>query len=97
MLPEQRELLSTYIVSLGDDIADFQLYLVEELSRIRNRVNESLKLSEVLTDENMVKNTNLVLERIDAINVSNITEKDIKNVLKLQGLVREYDSDASED
>ena len=97
LLPEQRELLSTYIVSLGDDIADFQLYLVEELSRIRNRVNESLKLSEVLTDENMVKNTNLVLERIDAINVSNITEKDIKNVLKLQGLVREYDSDATED
>jgi tRNA-binding EMAP/Myf-like protein len=97
LLPEQRDLLNKYIVSLGDNYADFQLYLVEELTRIKNKVQESLKLPEVQTDAEMLTNTNIVLERVDSFDVTNISEKELKKVLKLQSLVREYESDDAED
>ena len=97
LLPEQRDLLNKYIVSLGDDYADFQIYLVEELTRIKDKVKESLKLPEVQSDSEMLNNTNVVLERVNSFDVTNISEKELKKVLKLQSLVREYESDDSED
>lgn len=95
-MPEQRDLLNKYVISLGENYADFQLYLVEELSRIKNSVKESLSLPEVKSDKEMINSTNTVLNRIDSLDVSNITEAELKKVLKLQSLVREYQSDASE-
>ena len=96
LLPEQRDLLNKYVISLGENYADFQLYLVEELSRIKNSVKESISLPEVKADKEMINSTNTVLNRIDSLDVSNITEAELKKVLKLQSLVREYQSDASE-
>jgi hypothetical protein len=60
-------------------------------------VQESLKLPEVQTDAEMLNNTNIVLERVDSFDVTNISEKELKKVLKLQSLVREYESDDTED
>jgi|5B_taG_2_1085324.scaffolds.fasta_scaffold69852_2 hypothetical protein len=96
LLPEQRDLLNKYIVSLGDNYADFQIHLVEELSRIRDKVEQSLTLEEVKSDEEMLNSTKVVLEKIGSFDVSSITEADLKKVLKLQTLVREYESDDAE-
>jgi hypothetical protein len=96
LLPEQRDLLNRYIISLGDNYTDFQLYLVEELTRIRNKVQESLSLPEVKDDQEMLSTTKVVLERVDSFDVANISGQELKKVLKLQNLVREYESDASE-
>ena len=96
LLPEQRSLLGKYIFSFDHNEADFRLFVVEELTRIRLEIKNSLKLEEVGSDEEMIRNTNRVLKDIEAYNVSNINESDIKKILKLQKLVSEYSSDASE-
>ena len=97
LLPEQRELLNKYILSLGDNRADFQLFLVKELQRIKENVTNSLNSGDIKGDEQMIANTNLVIERIESFNVSRFTEKDLKKVLKLQNLVKEYESDVTND
>ena len=94
LLPEQRELLNRYVLSLGDNMADFQLFLVEELQRIKESVTNSLKFEDIQGDKQMVANTKLVLERIETFNVSRFNEADLKKVLKLQNLINEYKPDA---
>ena len=97
LLPEQRELLNNYILSLGDNMADFQIFLVKELQRIKDNVASSLLSEDIKDDEQMLANTKLVIEQIESFNVSKFNEKDLKKVLKLQNLVNEYNSDVNKD
>ena len=97
LLPEQRELLNKYILSLGDNKADFQLFLVEELQRIKESVTLSLNSEDIKDDEQMINNTKLVIERIESFNVSRFSDKDLKKVLKLQNLVNEYEPNVTND
>ena len=94
LLPEQKSLLNKYILSFGPHKVDFQIALSEELNKIEKEVQSSLLLPEVVADDEMVNNTNQVLRQIRNYNVTNICEADLKNILKLQSLVREYQSDA---
>ena len=95
LLPEQREFLTKYITSLGDNGVDFKIYAARELVRIKEAINGSLSLSEVKEDENMLKNTKLVLEQLDSFSVGELNEKRIMKILKLQNLVKEYSEDAN--
>ena len=95
LLPEQKYLLGKYIFSFDQNEADFRLYLSEELTRIKKEVEKSLQLEDVYTDEAMVTNTKKVLNDIDGFNVSTIREVEVKKILKLQKLVSEYSTDAS--
>ena len=52
-------------------------------------------MEEIREDNEMISNTKSVLEEINQMNISNITEKDILKILKLQNLVSEYQSDAN--
>jgi hypothetical protein len=96
LLPEQKKLLGKYIFSFDQSEVDFRLFMSEELTRIRKEVQNSLTLKEVSSDQEMVENTNRVIEDIDQFNVSVINELDIKKILKLQKLVSEYSVDASD-
>jgi len=91
LLPEQRALLGKYILSIGDNIVDFQVALREELKRLYTNIEESLALPEVAADEEMINNTRELLAEMGRINVVDITESQIKKVLKIQNLVREYE------
>lgn len=95
LLPEQKKMLGQYMLSFKDRGADFRLFLSEELKRIYAKVKDSLSTSELLEDKEMHANTHKVLEEMEDINVSTATQKDILKVLKLQQLVREYETDAS--
>jgi hypothetical protein len=97
LLPEQQELLGKYILSIGDNVVDFQIALKEELKRLYNLIEESLEIPEVASDENMVKNTQKLLEDMGHINVVEISESQIKKVLKIQSLVREYEKNDNQD
>jgi len=94
LLPEQKQILTKYIVSVGSNQADFQVCVGNELKRIKEAVNNSLRIEEVSSDSTMVKNTHKVLEQIDSFNISNLSTDDILTILKLQTLVKEYQSDA---
>lgn len=93
LLSEQRLLLNNYIVSIGDNRADFIVFLNEELKRIRYAVENSLQLKEVKDDAEMLTNTHKILEKIDSFDLSDLNEQVILKVLKLQKLVREYQDD----
>jgi hypothetical protein len=96
LLNEQKELLSRYITSFNESGADFRLFVGRELQRISEAVSHSLETPEVSEDLKMVESTKKVLEKIGGLNVSQLTEKDILKVLKLQRLVREYKEDANQ-
>ena len=95
LLPEQRSLLSRYITSFGPHGVDFRLDLAKELRRIKEAVQASLNTPDVLQDTQMVQNTKRVLEKLSQYNVSAINEKEILEILKMQNLVHEYQSDAN--
>ncbi len=95
LLPEQKDILNKYITSFGNNKVDFQVTLVEELQRIHGEVQRSLSLDEVKQDPDMIQSTNKVLEKLEAFDVSSIDEEQIKKLLKMQQLVKEYYSDAN--
>ena len=97
LLPEQKELLKKYITSFGDSAADFQLYVGRELSTLRKHISESLHLAEVKSDDEMTRNTNQVIEKINQLNVSEIGTAELLTIMKLQNLVSEYKEDAAQD
>lgn len=96
LLPEQKSLLNKFIFAFGEGDADFRLGVYEELKRIRKSVRDSLTLKEVLSDSSMKENTEKILEQVDKLNVGSIGEPELIKILKLQNLVREYESDASD-
>ena len=87
--------MNKYITSFGDNKVDFQVTLVEELQRIHGEVKKSLTLTEVEQDPDMIESTNKVLTKIEAFDVTSINEEEIKKLLKMQQLVKEYYSDAT--
>ena len=89
LLPEQRQLLSKYVLSFGPNEADFKICVVNELQRIKTEVEASLTLGEVKSDEDMVRNTHQVLERINAFNIANLGKEEMLSILKLQHLSHE--------
>ena len=95
LLPEQRGLLSRYVMSFNSGGVDFKVYLGNELKRLYEEIEKSLELEEVKQDEEMRKGTGTVLERLKRYDVSNFTDKDIKRVLKIQKLVSEYSRDGN--
>ena len=97
LLPEQKNLLSKYVQSFGDNEVDFRLAVGNELKRLHESVKNSMNLPDIASDEEMINSTNKVLQKIENLNVSNIDEKDLKSILKLQSLVKEYEDDATED
>ena len=97
LLPEQKTLLNRYISSFNENEADFKLYVGSELKRIKESVEASLGLPEVQDDQEMIDNTRRVIEQVSGFNVSNLNEKQILKILKLQKLVREYEENANND
>ena len=97
LLPEQKELLTKFIISFNENEADFKAYAGSELKRIYEMVENSLQLKEVQEDSEMVESTKKVLAQISEYNVARLTEREILKILKLQKLVREYQKDANND
>ena len=97
LLPEQKELLTRFITSFNENEADFRIFVGKELIRINESVEASLSLEDVKEDAEMVESTKKDLEQLSEFNVSNLTERQILKILKLQQLVREYKDDAHND
>lgn len=93
LLEEQQNLLGKYVVSFGASEVDFKIHVANELKRIEREITNSLQMDEIKNDKQMISSTNQILENIKQINVSNISEEDILDILKLQKLVSEYSSD----
>ena len=92
LLGEQKELLCKYVESFSDNGLEFKIFLNEELSRLKEKISESLENKEIKEDKNMLKKTEKVLEIIDNFKGQFINEKMLKKILNIQTLVSEIDA-----
>ena len=93
LLPEQKNVLARFINLNEDTRHDFSLFLLETLQKVEKQIFESLDMPEIKEDKSMTENTHRVLEQLKNINVTNFGKKEMLSVLKLQKLVKEYQTD----
>lgn len=89
LLNEQKDLLNRFILSFSDSSIDLKIFLNEEISRLKNVLNESLKLEELKNDKLMLEKTNKVLDIVETFKERPITQDTIRQVLKIQNLTHE--------
>tara|TARA_Y100000034_G_scaffold121351_1_gene165445 strand:- start:79 stop:906 length:828 start_codon:yes stop_codon:yes gene_type:complete len=89
----QKELLMQYIYSFSDDGLGLKVYLNEEIKELKKSVEESLELEEVQSDPIMVESTKKVIGMIEEYKSKKIDETMISQVLNIQKLVKEIQSD----
>ena len=94
LLNEQKELLTYYIASFADNALELKVFLNEELSRLKTKLVESKEAEEIKNDEDMLRKTNKVIERLQSFTTAEITEDVLSTVLRTQSLVEEiYNGD----
>jgi len=87
---EQKDLVTNYVFSFSDNAVGLKSYLNEEIDRLKEAVQSSLKLNEVKDDLDMVKKTNSVLEFLNSFASKQIlSEADVQKLLKIQMLAEE--------
>jgi len=93
LLENQKELLMQYIYSFSDDGVGLKIYLNEEVKTLKKVVEESMELEEIKSDPSMLESTKKVIGIINEYKNKNIDETMIGQVLNIQRLVKEIQSD----
>jgi uncharacterized protein YicC (UPF0701 family) len=89
LLKEQKELLSNYLTSFSDNGLSLKIYLNEELERVKQKVKESMNLDEIKQDENMLRKTNKIFEKLESFKEKEIDQQMLGELLKFQHFVSE--------
>ena len=89
LLGEQKNLLSKYIGSFSDNGMELKIYLNEEVGRLRNLVELSLKREDIISQEETVEKIKEVLSVIDGFKEEEVDQAMVEKVLKIQSLVSE--------
>ena len=92
LLSEQKKLLSHYIGSFTDNGLELKVYLNEEISRLREKLNNAIKLSEIKEDPEMLGGANKVIQILDGFSEKPVDNDLVQEVLKIQNLVKEIES-----
>ena len=97
LFEEQKELLSHYISSFADNALQLKVFLNEEISRLKEKLDEASGASEIKDDVEMMEKTTKVISKLDSFARESINENVLLTILKTQSLVREIYSDGSHD
>jgi hypothetical protein len=89
LLSEQKELITKYVMSFSDNGIEFKLYLNDEIQRLKENLKTSLNLKQINEDKFLKDKTNLVLQKVENYRNTSIDASMIKEVLKIQSLVKE--------
>jgi hypothetical protein len=94
LLPCQKILIEKYITSYGDNIADFIIYINEEISRLKKVVNYET-VSKFFEDKDLIKQKmNSIYEKLDQFkNTKNLSSNKIEIILKAQQLAEEISNE----
>ena len=92
LLEGQERLLSKYIASFHDDGIELKIFLNEELYRLRSILNDSLKAEALGNNKILRENTTKVLGVLNSYRETEVDDKMIQQVLKIQSLVGELNS-----
>lgn len=92
LLEEQKKLLYTYVMSVNDNGLQLRVFLNEELYRLREGVVS--RLDEIQLNENDMLTSKMkgVINRMDSYRGIPITESLIQEIMKIQELVKELES-----
>lgn len=93
LLKEQKNLLNRYIASFSDNGLELNLYLNEEIGRLKNIMTDALQTQEVKSDETMIEKTKKVLSILESFKEIFPTKETIEKVLQIQQLAGEICSD----
>jgi len=85
----QKKLLENYIFSFLDNGVRFKLFLNEEISRLKELVNDSLTLDDISNDSTICEKLNKILELLDSYSQKNPDHAMIEELLKIQKLSEE--------
>lgn len=90
LLSEQKELITKYVMSFADNGLEFNLFLNEEISRLKDVINEQFKAKVLKEDETLSDKTKSILQRMDSYKTKAIDEGSLKEILKIQSLAAEF-------
>jgi len=93
LLKEQKELLSKYISSFADNGLDLKIYLNEEIGRLKQTIEHSMKSGEIKKDLSMLESAKKVLNVIGDFKTKQVDASMLEKVLKIQNLVSEIQID----
>jgi hypothetical protein len=95
LLSEQKEMFSKYILSFSNNGVEFNSFLNEEIGRLKEKINESLKTEEVSEDDEMTQKTKEIYELLESYKTRKPDENMILEIAKIQELAREFSSNGS--
>jgi hypothetical protein len=95
LLSEQKEMFSKYILSFSNNGLEFNSFLNEEIGRLKDKINESLKSEEIAEDDEMTQKTKEVYNLLESYKTQRPDENMILEIAKIQQLAREFSSSGS--
>lgn len=89
---EQRNVVTKYIYSVSDNGLSLKSYLNEEISRLKDKISDSLEMKEFADDDNMLESAKKVLTYLEGLNEVKLDEEVVKKIMQIQGLIREIET-----
>lgn len=89
---EQRNVVTKYIYSVSDNGLSLKSYLNEEISRLKDKISDSLELEEFVDDDNMLESAKKVLTYLEGLNEVKLDDEVVKKIMQIQGLIREIET-----
>tara|TARA_R110000782_G_scaffold174320_1_gene265592 strand:+ start:260 stop:1093 length:834 start_codon:yes stop_codon:yes gene_type:complete len=86
---EQKNLLNLYISSFADNSLSLKSFLNEEIGRLKDSVNQSLELTEITEDSEMLEKASRVVKMLEGFSTSRVSDELLVTILKTQELVKE--------
>jgi len=93
LLSEQKDLITKYVMSFADGGVEFKLYLNEEIERLKQTLKGCLETKQISENNFLKEKTVLVLQKVEKYKEKSIDSVMIKEVLKIQSLVKEINSE----
>lgn len=89
---EQRNVVTKYIYSVSDNGLSLKSYLNEEISRLKDKISDSLEMEEFADDDNMLESAKKVLTYLEGLNEVKLDDEVVKKIMQIQGLIREIET-----
>ena len=89
LLEEQKVLLNKYVMSFINNGVEFKFHLNEELGRLREKLDESLKIEEIKNDKQMADKMKMIISYLEGASKKPINRESLQQILKIQTLIQE--------
>lgn len=89
LLREQKELLTRYVMSGTDGGISLNLFLNEEITRLRNKLQEVLKTEEFINNKFLTDKTTKLFNKLDEFKKKPVDHGLLSDLLKIQNFIDE--------